>query len=455
MIKPLIHSMIVCPDMTKNYPVITHGEGAYIFDQSGKRYLDASSGSAAVSNIGHGIDALAKVIYEQTKKISVLPTHSFHSAILEEYLKKLVDYAPKNFSKAWTVMSGTEAVENAMKLALQYHQLRGDKKRFKIIARWGSYHGNSIFTLDVGGMKLRRQAYQQWMNDFPHVSSAYFYRAPEGLTEKEYADKLIEEFEQTIIETGKDSVAAFIVEPVVAAALGAVPPPKGYLKGIKEVCEKHGILFIADEILTGFGRTGKKFGIENFDVVPDIIAVGKGISGGYYPLSAVISKEHVTDVLVKNRSPFLGGHTFSCNPVGAAVGNFVIDYMNEHKIVENANKMGHLFLEKLNTLKKHEIVGDVRGVGLLTGIELVSDKKSKEPFPPEQLISKRISEKALEKGVVLYPGKGSKDGVNGDHIMITPPLIINENDIETIVSVMDSSIKEVMNEIEIPVSNSN
>lgn len=448
MIKALIHSMIVCPDMDKTYSKIAYAKGSYLFDENGKKYLDASSGSAGVSNIGHGITEIAEIIKEQTAKVSVLPTHAFSSEIVEAYLQDLVDFSPEGFVKSWTVMSGTEAVENALKLALQHHQLKGNGKRYKIISRWNTYHGNSVFTLDVGGMKYRRQSYNQWMNNFPHISPAYLYRKPSELSEKEYVQKLVTEFENCLLETGADTVAAFIAEPVVAAAMGAVPPPEFYFKEMYKICQKYGILFIADEILTGFGRTGKNFGIENFGVIPDIIAAGKGISGGYYPMSAVIASQQVMQPFIEKKAPFLGGHTFACNPVAAAVGKFVINYIKEKRIPENAEKMGELLRQKMERLYEYDIVGDVRGTGLLCGIELVQDKATKIPFPPELNISKRIGEKSIKRGVILYPGKGSIDGVSGDHIMITPPLIITEQQVDEIVDTLEESIKEITVELE-------
>jgi adenosylmethionine-8-amino-7-oxononanoate aminotransferase len=447
MIKHLIHSMIVCPDMDKDYPKIAYGKGVYLYDENGKEYLDASSGSAAVSNIGHGIEAIGEVMKVQAAKVSVLPTHAFSSSIVEEYLQQLVDFAPKGFTKAWTVMSGTEAVENAIKLALQYQQLIGSSTRYKVLARWGSYHGNSVFTLDVGGMKLRRTTYSKWMNNFPHIQPAYAYRRPAGMSIEEYSLQCSSELENTILEEGPETIAAFVVEPVVAAALGAVPPPPGYFKEIRRICSQYGVVLITDEILTGFCRTGKNFGMENFDIIPDIIAAGKGISGGYFPLSAVIAHSKITKAFEDTRTPFLGGHTFACNPIGAAVGTYVLEFIKKHNIAEKARISGEIFLKKLTRLYNYDIVGDVRGIGLLTGIELVSDKLTKSPFPKEMNISKRIGERSISKGVILYPGKGSVDGASGDHIMITPPLIIEESQLEQIVSVLEESISEVMAEL--------
>lgn len=433
--------------MNKVYPKIDYGKGVYIYDQSGKRYLDASSGSSSVSNIGHGRSEIVDVIAQQVSKISVLPTHAFNSEVVENYLERLVSFAPAGFSKAWTVMSGTEAVESAVKLALQFHQIRGEFSRYKIISRWNTYHGNSVFMLDIGGMRSRRELYSQWLNNFPHISPAYNYRRPVELNEEEYVKSLLLEFETTIVEEGPESIAAFIAEPVIASAMGAVPPPANYFAGISRICKKYGILFITDEILTGFGRTGKNFGMDNFDVVPDIIAAGKGISGGYFPLSAVIASAHVTQPFIDTKTPFLGGHTFACNPVGCAVGNKVMDILEREQIIGNAQKMGTLFLEKLKTLHEFEIVGDVRGAGLLCGVEIVKNKHTKEPFPASMAISKKIGEMAIQRGVVLYPGKGSVDGVLGDHLQISPPLVINESQLDEIVDVLKLCFKEVMSEI--------
>jgi len=440
--------MIVCPDMDKQYPVITHGKGVYLYDENGKEYIDASGASAAATNLGHGNEEVAEIIAEQVKKIALLPTHAFHSRIVEEYLTELLKFAPEGFSRAWTAMSGSEGVENALKLALQYQQLKGEGSRYKILARWGTYHGNSVFTLDVGGMKIRRQTYNQWMNNFPHIQPAYAYRKDPHLSIAEYSKQCSDELEKTILAEGPETVAAFVVEPVVAAALGAVPPPdNNYFKEIRRICSKYGVLLIADEILTGFGRLGTNFGMDYFGVKPDIIAAGKGIGGGFYPLSAVLIHEDVAQVFEETRTPFLGGHTFACHPVAAAVGKYVLDYMKKNRVVEHAAEMGKVFHQKLERLRNFEIIGDVRGVGLLAGVEIVSDKHTKMPFPKEWNVSKRIGEKAIEKGVVLYPGKGSFDGASGDHIMISPPLIIRENELEKIVAVMEQSIEEVTAEL--------
>jgi adenosylmethionine-8-amino-7-oxononanoate aminotransferase len=441
----LLRSMIVCPDYQRNYPRISHGSGAYVFDEAGKAYLDASSGSAGVSNLGHGIPEVVDVVAEQMSKIAVMPTHTFSNEVLEHYLLDLTGFAPKGFNKAWLVGSGTEAVENALKVALQYHQLRGNPSRHIIISRWGSYHGNSIFALDVGGMQVRRNSYAPWLNNFPHIPPAYAYRHQGSLTAAEYACHASAELEEAIEREGPENIAAFISEPIVAAALGAVPAPADYFKHIRAICDRHGILLIADEVLCGFGRTGATFGMEHYGVSADIIAAGKGISGGYYPLSAILLQEKVSAVFEAAQVPFLGGHTFSCNPVGAAVGAWALNYIHREDIIPRARNMGILFREKLGRLYRHGIVGDIRGEGMMMGLELVADRKTKAPFPPEMKASAWIARKAFEKGVVVYPGRGSVDGIAGDHIMLTPPLIITEDDMDLLVQVLDESILEFQN----------
>lgn len=449
MINNLIHSMLVCPDYDRVYPSITHAEGIYLIDKNGRKYIDATSGTAAVSNLGHSISGISDVVKDQMDAVALIPTHTFTSEQIESYLDKLINFAPEGFNRAWTATSGTEAVEQSLKLALQYHQLKGENHRYKIISRWGTYHGNSVFTLDVGGMALRRAVYDKWMNNFPHIPPSYSYRRPNGMSEEEYAVMSAGELEKCLLETGPESVAAFIAEPMVAAALGGVGPSEGYFKEVRRVCDKYGILFIADEILTGFGRIGANFGMERFDVIPDIIAAGKGISGGFFPLSAVIAHKKVTSVFEEKKIPFLGGHSFACNPVGAAIGSFVIDYMKENKVVENSLKMGEIFLEKLKRLYRHEMVGDVRGMGLYLGVEFVADRETKLPFEKELNISRKIVDKVFEKGVVVYLGKGSYDGTSGDHITISPPLTINEEQIEIIVQAIDESIDEVSRNLQV------
>jgi adenosylmethionine-8-amino-7-oxononanoate aminotransferase len=440
----LINSKIVCPDLDKEYPVIGYGKGAYLYDKNGRAFIDMAGGKAAVANIGHGRTEIGEVFRQQVDKISVIPTHYFRSQELDEYLEQLVGYAPPGFTKAWTVCSGTEAVENACKLAIQYHQIKGERNRYKILGRWGSYHGNSFFALDIGGMELRRDAFRELLHDFSHIPAAYCYRCPFQLSADSCELQCATALEKCLQDEGPETVAAFIVEPVVGAALGAVPAPTSYFREIRRICDQYGILMIADEVMTGFARTGYNFGIDAWRVVPDIIAAGKGMGSGYYPLSGIIVHGNVMKVFEDAKESFAGGHTYSCNPLGARIGQFVLNCIMNENLAERSKVLGKIFLDALAPLKELAIVGDIRGMGLLVGIELVLDRYSRTPFPKESLISKKISEAALKRGVILYPGQGSAGAGAGDHILMAPPLVIEEHALLEVADVLYQSIQEVM-----------
>lgn len=445
MIQGLIHSMTVCPDINLTYSQIAYGKGVYFFDTMGKKYIDACSGKAAASTIGHGVPEIGDALHKQSDKFGLYPTHCFSAEIVEEYLMKLTDFSPDGFDRAWITTGGTEAVENAVKLAIQYQYLRGKSKKVKVISRLGSYHGNSFFALGIGGMKARKKVYQGNLKESYHIPAAYSYRKPDDLSISEFSKFCSQSLEDIIVREGPETVAAFVCEPIVAAALGAVPPPDDfYLKEISRICKKYDILFIADEVLTGFGRVGSNFGVDLWDVKPDIIAAGKGISGGYFPIGAVIIHEDIAKIFIDSDNFFLSGCTYACNPMAAAVGIAVIDYLSQHKLIENSKYMGRLLEKKLQRLYSYDIVGDIRGRGLLMAIEFVKNKATKESFPQDVNLSKKIAAIALSRGAVFYPGKVSLEGCNGDHLMIMPPFIINEEQLDEIVDNLEESIKEIM-----------
>lgn len=442
----LLRSSIVCPDYSKIYPQVSHGKGVYLYDHDGKEYLDAAGGKAAVANIGHGRAELGDVIRRQVEKLSIFPTHYFRSRELDDYLEMLVDFASPGYTRGWTVSSGTEAVENALKAAIQYHQIRGEQQRYKILARWGSYHGNSVFTLDVGGMEIRRKSYAPLLRNFRHVSPAYCYRCPFSLDKDSCEVDCASELESCILEEGPETIAAFICEPVVGAALGAVPAPGKYFDRIRQICDKYGILLIADEVMTGFGRTGYNLGINYWNVLADIVVLGKGMASGYYPLSGLLLHENIANVFEEAGQPFLGGHTYSCNPLAAVIGAYVLNCIKEEGLVENSRTVGKYLLDGLQTLKEYPLVGDVRGMGLLAGIELVNDPVLKTPFPRHLKVARRLGEIAFEKGLILYPGEGSAGEGNGDHILITPPLVITEQDVDRMIRILHESLHVLMEE---------
>ncbi|KKE83740.1 aspartate aminotransferase family protein [Pseudoalteromonas luteoviolacea] len=442
--KNLLRSKIVCPDYNKSYPSITHGLGCYLYDTDGTEYLDASAGSCAVSLIGHGDENIVTALAEQSKKVAVLPAHYLSAEVIQGYLKSLCEFSGFGH-RAWTCSSGTEAVENAMKVALQYHQINGQPERFKILGRHGSYHGNSIFNLGVGGMPMRRASYKHLISDFAKVDASYSYRFADG--DPDYGIQSAESLRACIEQEGPETVAAFIAEPVVGAALGAVPAADGYFERIREICDEYGILLIVDEVMSGMGRTGRNFAIEHYNCEPDILATGKGIGGGYFPLSAFIVNKRVADAFVGNNQAFLGGHTHACTPQAAAVGQYVLDYIKEHNIVAKAEADGLYMKQQLQDLLQYDIVGDVRGVGYMIGIEFVSDKTTREPFAPELNVSANIGQRLLEQGVILYPGKGSVDGYAGDHILITPPLTLTREQIDHMCHCLAVAIEQEMDEL--------
>lgn len=441
--KHVINSQLICADYEKDYPMVVMGKGIYLYDDKGNEYIDGSGATAVVTNIGHGVEEISKVLKEQAQTLAVYPTHVFYTPELEEYLKNLCDFAPEGMNHAWTICGGTEAVENSIKLAYQYHRSKGEN-RTKVLGRWGSYHGNSLSMLDVGGNKARRDYYTDLMVDHPHLSPCFPYRRPTNMDEETYEDHLINEFEETIKKYPKD-IICFLAEPIVGAALGAVAPTENYFKRMKEICEREDILFIADEVMTGMGRTGKAFGIEHFGVTPDIMALAKGISSGYFPLGAVVAHDKVINVIKETDKPFFSGQTYSCIPLGAKIGTEVLKYHKEHDLINNSRDMGKYLLNKMEALLTIPNVGDIRGIGLFIGIEFVKDQKSKEAIEPDYMFFKKVEARALELGLVVYGGRGTVDGTQGDHIMLAPPLIIKREEVDTLFTKLEQAIQEVSN----------
>lgn len=435
----VIHSQLICADYEKDYPMLVEGHGSTLVDDQGKRYLDASGCTAAVTAIGHGVTEVADVLAEQARRLCVHPTHVFHSEVLERYLDRLTAFAPEGFNKAWTISGGTEAIENACKLAFQYHRAQG-RTRNKLLGRWGSYHGNSLLALDVGGMKLRRTFYTPLMVDHLHVSPCFPYRRPEGVDEADYEDQLVDEFTRTV-EAHPDQIAAFVAEPIVGAALGAVAPTPNYFARIAEVCRAHDIVMIADEVMTGMGRTGRNFGCEHFGVHADILACAKGITGGYLPMGAIIAHDRVLAPIEASGEPFWSGQTYSCIPLAAAVGDAVLEVIERDGLVARAAEIGAHFEAGLRSLLELPWIGDVRGRGLFLGVEFVADATARTPFAPELGFAKRVEAEALRRGVVTYAGRGTVEFTRGDHMLFAPPLVLTRDEADEIVAVMRASVE--------------
>lgn len=420
-----------------------NAEGVYIFDKTGKSYLDASSG-AAVSCLGHKNAEVIAALHSQIDKLAYAHTSFFTNECAEQLASLLVDKAPKGLEHVYFVSGGSEAIETALKLARQYFVEIGQPQRTRFIARKQSYHGNTLGALAVGGNIYRRKQFAPILMDVIHVSPCYAYRGClEYETIEEYTQRLLTELEDTIIKEGPETIIAFCAETVVGSTLGAVPPTPNYLRGIKAICDKYGILYIADEVMCGIGRTGSYFAFEQDNVIPDIVTVAKGLGGGYQPIGAVIAKDEIIAAIKQGSGSFQHGHTYICHPVAAAAGLAVQNIIFRDHLIESVKEKGWRLQNKLiQTLSNNKYVGDIRGRGLFIGIELVRDKQSKQPFSPQDKLFSKIKSHCLDKGLMTYPMGGTIDGLNGDHILLAPPFIINDKHIDIIVNVLKEVIEE-------------
>ena len=426
-----------------DFPIIDHAEGVYLYDTNGKRYIDGSGGSSVVMNLGHGNKEVAEALYQQALRVAFSPAHVFANAPAEELGEMVAAIAPgelKDACRVWFTCTGTDAVDDAVRLARQYAVVKGQAGRSLVISRWQGFHGNNIAVAGFHGHTYRRSMYMPMFVNSPHIPPAYCYRCPFEKTYPECNLLCARALEREIRQQGAENVLAFIAEPVVGAALGAVPAPDGYFQKIREICDRYGVLFIADEVMTAWGRTGTMWGIEHWGVTPDIIATAKGISSGYTPLAAVIARDEIWSVLEQHNSPFRAGHTYNANPASCATGIAVLTYLHKHDLVNRSREMGTYFLNKLRTLLDHDIVGDVRGRGLMLGFELVKDRQTKEPFAPVMKMSSRLEQEAFERGLVVFACTGSVDGVAGDMILMAPPFIITRDEVDSCVSILRESI---------------
>ena len=429
----------------KSYPRAVRGEGCFIFTSEGRRYLDASGGAAVVT-IGHGVEEVARAMSEQAGQLAYVHSSQFHTAITDRLAQRILALAPRGMragGRVYFTSGGSEATETALKLARQYWLERGDRKRWRVISRWQSYHGTTLGALAVSGNVRRREPFGPMLPEWGHIHPCFCYRCPLGLQYPSCKVDCADELERLLEREGSENVAAFIFEPVVGATLGAVVPPEGYVQRIADICRRHGILLIADEVMSGMGRTGKAFAVEHWGVTPDMILVGKGIASGYAPLGAVIVARHVAEAFSRGTGAFLHGFTYSAHPVAAAAGNAVLDYIEHENLFARVEPVGQELRAALEPLRKYSVVGDIRGKGLLFGIELVHNARMREPFPPDAQIALRIQEDALEAGVMTYPIQGCADGTRGDHILLAPPFTITSKMIEMIAAGLDHAIADL------------
>lgn len=426
-----------------NTPILAdRSEGVFIYDKTGKAYLDASGG-AAVSSIGHGHPAVVEAITTQIQRFAYAHTSFFASEVAEELADFLAQKAPGDLNNIYFVSGGSEAVEAALKMARQYFVEKGEIERQFFIARKQSYHGNTLGALAVGGNEWRRKQFAPLLMDVGRVSACYEYRdKADTETTEEYTQRLLDEIEQTIQKLDPKKVIGFIAEPVVGATAGALTATPHYFKGVRELCDRYGILFIADEVMCGMGRTGSLYAIEQEDVIPDMITIAKGLGGGYQPIGAVVVRDMIVDTIKKGSGFFQHGHTYIGHPTACAAALAVQKVIEQEQLVPYVATMGAKFGKNLtNKFDNHPFVGNVRGRGFFWAVELVQDKSTKAPFDPSLKIHATIKKHAMNLGLLVYPMGGTIDGKYGDHVLIAPPYITNEEQLNTIIDKLSQAIE--------------
>jgi adenosylmethionine-8-amino-7-oxononanoate aminotransferase len=433
----------------KSLPSAVRGEGAYLWDTAGKQYLDFS-GSAAVNFIGHGVLEIVTAMTEQARCLEFVHGSQFTTPIAEQYASELLKFAGENFrgGAVYFCSGGSEAVEAALKLSRQYQVEIGETKRAQIISRDQSYHGATLGAVAVSRNKRRRELYRPMLREFATVSAPYCYRCTYDCTDgcfncgQEYAA----EIEQAIADS-EDRVAAVILEPVSGATLGAVVPPNGYLEKVAESCRRNEVLLIADEVMSGMGRSGRNFAVEHWSVAPDILVAAKGLSSGYAPLGALIITKKVVDVIAHGSGSFIHGFTYSSHPISLAAGRAVLNNIVQTKLVESADSdregsIASLLRENLGRMLDLNAVGDVRGMGLLCAVEFVANRSTKAPFPSEANFCGRVAQAAVSHGLLVYPVQGCVDGDSGDHILIAPPAVISPDQVRWACEQLGAAIEE-------------
>ena len=435
--------------LAETYPVAVRGEGCEIIDRDGRRYLDASGG-AAVSCLGHSHPRVIAAIKAQLDAIPYAHTGFFTSEPAEALAERLVAAAPPGMDRVYFVSGGSEAVEAALKLARQYHVERGEPQRDRFIARRQSYHGNTLGALAVGGNAWRRRIFEPLLIEVEHVTPCYPYRERRpGESDEAFVGRLVAEIEARITALGPDRVIAFVAEPVVGATLGAVPALPGYFRRIRELLDRHGILLILDEVMCGMGRTGTLYACEQEGVVPDIVTIAKGLGAGYQPIGAMIVHRCVVEAVRRGSGFFQHGHTYMGHPTACAAALAVQEVIAEDDLLARVRRMGELLAQRLaDRFGQHPHVGDIRGRGLFRGLEFVRDRETKAPFDPALRLHARIKKAAMARGLMCYPMGGTIDGRRGDHLLLAPPFIVSETEIEAIVDRLDGALDDALAEID-------
>jgi adenosylmethionine-8-amino-7-oxononanoate aminotransferase len=441
------YSYLIKPLLDEVYPTIDYGKGIYLFDKEGKKYVDASSG-AVTSNIGHGVPEIIHAMVEQAKRVSFVYRSQFTSEASETLARWIADQCVGQLNWSFFVNSGSEATETAMKIAIQHWQEKGIKTKNKILSRWVSYHGITLGALSMSGHTLRRARFVPLLEEFPVIQPPYCYRCPYSLEPTSCKFACATELEHVIKKIGADQIAAFIAEPVIGAAGGAISPPEGYYKVIRDICDQNNILFIADEVMTGFGRTGKMLACEHWGVEPDIVALGKGMGAGYAPIAATVVSDKVMEPILSGSKSVMSGHTLSANPQSCAVSLAVMEYLQNNRIIEQVELKAFYLFHHLQDLKEEfPFIGDIRGKGLLIGVEFVQSLNSKEPFSREKQATQTMIKLAANNGLLLYPSAAGLDGIHGDAIIIAPPLTISKEEIDELLELLRKTFLDFSNEV--------
>ncbi|RWD25821.1 MAG: aspartate aminotransferase family protein [Mesorhizobium sp.] len=434
-------SKILHRSIHADLPVAVGGRGIELFDADGKAYIDASGG-AAVSCLGHGHPDVLAALNAQLDKLAYAHTGFFTTEIAERLADRLIADSPDGIDYVYLVSGGSEAIEAALKMARQYFVEKGESRRRHIIARRQSYHGNTLGALAVGGNEWRRAQFRPLLIETHHIAPCYAYRGRlSGESEYQYGERVANELEAKVLELGPDHVIAFVAETVVGATAGAVPAVYGYFKRIREICDRYGVLLILDEVMCGMGRTGTLHAYEQEGIVPDLIAIAKGLGGGYQPVGAVLLSRRIYDAFATGSGFFQHGHTYNAHPIAAAAALAVQDVIREHGLLDNVVRMGGLLNRRLQErFHNHHHVGDIRGRGLFRGIEIVADCGDKSPFDPARNVNAAIKREAMARGLMVYPMGGTIDGVQGDHILLAPPFIVSAGQIDTIVERLGDAV---------------
>lgn len=423
-------------------PLIVKGEGIYLEDEQGNRYIDGCSG-ALISNLGHGCSEVIEAVTAQLNRIEFAHPSRWRTEATEDAAREVASLAPEGLDYVWFVSGGSEAIESAVKLARQYYLERDGQATAKaqVIARWNSYHGSTIGTMALAGSMARRRLFTPLFQEFPKISAHYCYRCPFGAQYPSCGLLCAKELEATIRRIGPQYLSAFIAEPIVGSTVGALTPPDEYWPMIREICDRYDILLIADEVMTGCGRTGANFCVDHWNVKPDIIATAKGMAAGYVPTGGIIVRNEIAETLRDGSGSFLHGHTYNGNPLSGAATAAVFRYLKEHKVVDNARIQGERLEAGLRKIESsNPMVGEVRGKGLMWGFELVADKETRAPFAKAKGASALATRECLDRGLVIYPGSGMVDGVEGDNFLIAPPLVVTAQEVDMILEKLEEGL---------------